>query len=201
LLPFGSPNEVTALLVRWNKGDAEAREALVPLVYEELRRVARKCLAANRHDHTLQGTALVHEAYLRLVGRTSVHWQDRAHFFAVASRLMRGILVDHARRRGASKRGGDVVTLVLDESIMLPKKKELDLLALDDALTRLATLDARQSQIVELRFFGGLSIEEVSHVVRISPATVKREWVTARLWLHDAMNKVANMTPERQQEI
>jgi RNA polymerase sigma-70 factor (ECF subfamily) len=187
-LPSDSSNQVTVLLARWNQGEAAAREALVPLVYEELRRVARKCLAEQRRDHTLQSTALVHEAYLRLVGRTSVHWQDRVHFFAVAARLMRGILVDHARKHSAAKRGGDAVPLVLDEALVLPKNNEVDLVALDDALTRLAKLDARQSQIVELRFFGGLSIEDVSHLVGISPATVKREWATARLWLHNAMS-------------
>jgi RNA polymerase sigma-70 factor (ECF subfamily) len=187
--PNQSPNQVTVLLARWNQGEEAAREALVPLVYEELRRVARKCLALQRRDHTLQSTALVHEAYLRLVGRTAVHWQDRVHFFAVASRMMRGILVDHARKHGAAKRGGEAVTLVLDEAVMLPNKKELNVVVLDEALTRLASLDARQGQIVELRFFGGLSIEEVAHMLGISPATVKREWATARLWLHNAMSE------------
>ena len=179
------------LLARWNQGEAAAREALVALVYEELRRIARRCLAQQRQDHTLQSTALVHEAYLRLVGRDSVHWQDRVHFFAVAARVMRGILVDHARRHSASKRGGDSVTLVLDEATSLPNAKELNLMALDEALDRLSTLDSRQSQIVELRFFGGLSIEDVSHVLAISPATVKREWASARLWLHKAMSRTA----------
>lgn len=182
-------NQVTVLLARWNQGEAAAREALVPLVYEELRRVARKCLAAQHGDHTLQSTALVHEAYLRLVGRESVHWQNRVHFFAVAARLMRGILVDHARKHTAAKRGGDAVTLVLDEAVTLPKKKELNLISLDDALTNLADLDPRQSQIVELRFFAGLSIEDVALALEISPSTVKREWATARLWLHNEMNK------------
>ena len=190
-MPSDSSNQVTVLLARWNQGETAAREELVPLVYEELRRVARKCLSEQHRDHTLQSTALVHEAYLRLVGRTSVHWQDRVHFFAVAARLMRGILVDHARRRGAAKRGGDAMTLVLDEAVTLPKKKELNLVALDEALTCLANLDKRQGQIVELRFFGGLSIEDVSLVLAISPATVKREWATARLWLHNAMSSTA----------
>jgi RNA polymerase sigma-70 factor (ECF subfamily) len=131
----------------------------------------------------------VHEAYLRLVGRSDVQWQNRVHFFAVAARMMRGILVDHARMHGAAKRGGNAVTLVLDDAVALPKKKELDLLSLDEALTGLAALDARQGQIVELRFFGGLSIEDTSRVLSISPATVKREWATARLWLHNAMSK------------
>jgi RNA polymerase sigma-70 factor (ECF subfamily) len=184
------PNQVTALLARWSQGEAGAREALVPLVYEELRRVARGCLAERRRDHTLQSTALVHEAYLRLVGRSSVHWRDRVHFCAVAARLMRGILVDHARIRGAAKRGGEALTLTLDESIALPKKKELDLVALDDALSGEAML-ARQSQIVELRFFGGLSIEDTSHVLGISPATVKREWATARIWSLREMSRCA----------
>jgi RNA polymerase sigma factor (TIGR02999 family) len=188
-LPSDSSNQVTVLLARWNQGEAAAREALVPLVYEELRRVARKCISKHPRDHTLQSTALVHEAYLRLVGRDSVHWQNRVHFFAVAARLMRGILVDHARKHGASKRGGDAVTLVLDEAATLPKKKELNLISLDDALTHLADLDPRQSQIVELRFFAGLSIEDVAHAMEISPSTVKREWATARLWLHNEMNK------------
>lgn len=188
-MPSDSQGQVTILLARWNQGEAAARDALVALVYPELRRVARKCLAQQQGDHTLQSTSLVHEAYLRLVGRDSVRWQDRVHFFAVASRLMRGILVDHARRHHAAKRGGATVTLVLDEALALPKKKDLDLLALDDALHGLSLLDARQRQIVELRFFGGLSIEDTSRVLGISPATVKREWSTARLWLHNAMRK------------
>jgi len=181
--------QVTELLARWNQGEAAAREALVPLVYEELRRVATRCLASQNQDHTLQCTALVHEAYLRLVGRESVHWKDRVHFFAVASRLMRGILVDHARMHQAAKRGGNAVTVLLDESLATPKQRELNVIALDYALTSLAALDDRQSQIVELRFFGGLSIEDTSHVLGISPATVKREWATARLWLLRQMSR------------
>jgi RNA polymerase sigma factor (TIGR02999 family) len=185
---------VTDLLARWSEGDGSARDALVPLVYDELRRIARKCLAGQRSSHTLQPTALVHEAYLRLVNadRNSIHWQSRLHFFAAASRMMRQILVDHARKHIAAKRGGGAVTLVLDENIALPQKASLDLLALDDAMKRLATLDARQCQIVELRFFGGLSIEETAQAVDISPATTKREWATARLWLHRAMSEGAD---------
>lgn len=179
----GTSRQVTELLARWSQGEAAAREALVPLVYEELRRVARGCLAGRPRDQTLQCTALVHEAYLRLVGRESVKWRDRVHFFAVASRLMRGILVDHARKQHAAKRGGNAVTLVLDEAIALPKTRQLDLVALDDALTSLTNIDERQGQIVEMRFFGGLSIEDTSEALGISPATVKREWATARLWL------------------
>ena len=188
MLPSSSA-QVTQLLVRWSDGDAAARDALIPLVYDELRRVARYALGRQRPDHTLGSTALVHEAYMRLVGRTSVHFENRAHFFAVASQLMRRILVDHARKHNAAKRGGDNVTLVLDDAIALPKKREIDLVSLDDALTTLADLDPRQANIVEMRFFGGLSIEETSLVLEISPATVKREWTTARTWLYDEMTR------------
>jgi RNA polymerase sigma factor (TIGR02999 family) len=172
---------VTELLARWNHGDVAARDALIPLVYEELRRLARKCLAGQGSAHTLQPTALVHEAYLRLVNREEVRWQDRLHFFAAAAQMMRQILVDHARMRTAAKRGGNAITLVLDENLDVPDKSNLDLIALDEAMNRLSLLDARQSRIVELRFFGGLSIEETAQVIDISPATTKREWTTARL--------------------
>jgi RNA polymerase sigma factor (TIGR02999 family) len=175
---------VTDLLSRWSGGDAAAGDALVPIVYDELRRIARKCLAGQRSGHTLQPTALVHEAYLRLVNRGSASWQNRAHFFAMAARMMRQILVDHARMHAAAKRGGNAITLVLDEAMAVPEKASLDLIALDDAMNRLAVLDARQCQIVELRFFGGLSIEETAEVIDISPATTKREWATARVWLY-----------------
>ena len=187
-VPPSSSYPVTELLARWSEGDTTARDALIPLIYDELRRVAGKCLSGQRNDHTLQPTALVHEAYLRLVKSDSANWQSRVHFFAVAATMMRQILVDHARRHTAAKRGGGALTLVLDEAVALPKKPALDLIALDDAMHRLAALDARQCQIVELRFFGGLSIEETSQVVDISPATTKREWATARLWLHRAMS-------------
>jgi RNA polymerase sigma factor (TIGR02999 family) len=186
-----SPNQVTELLARWSQGEEAAREKLVPLVYDELRRVARRCLAGQPQDQTLQSTALVHEAYLRLVGRSEVHWQNRVHFFAVAARLMRGILVDHARMRHAAKRGGSNLTLTLDDALAPPKQRALDLVALDDALNALATLDPKQGQLVELRFFAGLSIEDTSHVMGLSPATVKREWATARAWLYREMNREA----------
>jgi RNA polymerase sigma factor (TIGR02999 family) len=158
------------------------------LVYDELRRLARQYLAGQRSNHTLQSTALVHEAYLHLIACSSVHCQNRAQFFALAAQLMRRILVDHARARSAAKRQGNGLTLTLEESSVLPKKRAVDLVALDDALNSLARLDARQSEIVELRFFGGLSIEDTSHVLGISPATVKREWATARTWLHQEMS-------------
>jgi RNA polymerase sigma-70 factor (ECF subfamily) len=187
-LHSASSNSVTELLARWSEGDAAAREALVPVVYNELRRVAGRCLAG-QHNQTLQSTALVHEAYLRLVGQASPQVENRAHFFGIAARLMREILVDHARMRGAAKRGGHNLTLALDEAVALPQKREVDLVALDDALNGLAALDVRQSQIVDLRFFGGLSIEDTSYVLGISPATVKREWATARLWLHREISR------------
>jgi RNA polymerase sigma factor (TIGR02999 family) len=172
---------VTELLLRWSDGDVAAREQLIPLVYSELRRIAKRCLAS-QPQNTLQSTALVHEAYLRLVG-SSVRWEDRVHFFAVAAQLMRRVLVDHSRMKRAQKRGGDSVTLALDESLAVPAERELDLIALDDALNALAAIDERQAKLVELRFFAGLSIEETAHALEISPATVKREWATARLWL------------------
>jgi RNA polymerase sigma factor (TIGR02999 family) len=181
-LHSASSNQVTELLARWSEGDTAAREALLPVVYNELRRLAGRCLASQRNQ-TLQSTALVHEAYLRLVAQSPLRIESRTHFFGIAARLMREILVDHARMRRAAKRGANCLTLSLDEAIALPKKREVDLIALDDALNSLAILDPRQSQIVDLRFFGGLSIEDTSCFLGISPATVKREWATARLWL------------------
>lgn len=184
-------SSVTELLLRWNKGDGAAREKLVPLIYDELRRLARQCIARQHHQNTLQSTALVHEAYLRLIGNNSVQWNDRVHFFAVAAQLMRNILVDHARMKNAKKRGGECVTLSLTPEMAISKQRELDLIALDDALKGLAALDERQCRIVELRFFAGLSIDETSQALQISPATVKREWTTARLWLLREMDRTA----------
>ena len=175
---------VTKLLVLWSKGDQAALESLVPLVYEELRRVARYYLRQEKQNHTLSSTALVHEAYLKLVNQKEVNWQNRAHFFGVAAQMMRRILVDHARRRAYAKRGGGATTLALDEAMGTPKRREVDLVALDDALDSLAKLDERQSRMVELRFFGGLSIEETSEVLGVSAPTVKREWASARAWLY-----------------
>ena len=184
-----STARVSELLVSWGRGDQDAREALIPLVYGELRRLARYYLRGERPDHTLQSAALVNEAYLRLVRQEPPQWQNRAHFFGVAAQLMRQILVDHARNRQAGKRGAGVPRLTLDPRIGLPQKRELDLVALDDALNRLAGLDPQQSRLIELRFFGGLSIEETSEVLSISPATVKREWATARAWLQRDMKR------------
>jgi RNA polymerase sigma factor (TIGR02999 family) len=180
---------VSQLLVNWGNGDPDARETLIPLVYVELRRMARRYLQRERPDHTLQSAALVNEAYLRLVRGQPPRWQNRAHFFGVASQLMRHILVDHARNRLAAKRGAGASRLALAPDFGLPQRPEIDLVALDDVLRRLASLDEQQSRIVELRFFGGLSIEETAIVLGVSPATVKREWATARAWLHREMRK------------
>ena len=171
------------MLLAWNRGEQNAAEQLMPLVYDELRRLARQYLRRERSDHTLQATGLVHEAYLRLVDQSGVSWQDRAHFFAVAAKVMRRILVDHARTHAAEKRGGDREKIVLDEALVASGEKTLDLIALDEALHDLERLDARQSQIVELRFFGGLTNEEIGEVLEISPRTIKREWRLAKAWL------------------
>jgi RNA polymerase sigma factor (TIGR02999 family) len=176
--------DVTRLLIRWSNGDSAALDALMPLVYDELRRRARTYLSHEKPGHTLSSTALVHEAYLRLVTQSEVTWQNRVHFFAVAARMMRRILVDHARRNSYAKRGGGAVTLLLDEAVVPAHDRELNLVALDDALSALAKLDERQSRMVELRFFGGLSIEETSEVLGVSAPTVKREWASARAWLY-----------------
>ena len=183
-----SANSVTELLAKWRAGDEQALEALVPLVYDELRRVAHRYLRHERRDHTLQSTALVHEAYLRLLKQGTREFENRAHFLAISAQLMRQILVEYARQRKAAKRdGGDTITL--DDNISLLKTGNVDLVALDDALNGLAELDARQSRIVELRFFGGLSVEETSTVLGISPATVKRDWATAKVWLHHEISR------------
>ena len=179
---------VSELLAQWRAGDEESLRRLVPLVYNELRRLAHYYLRRERPGHTLQTTALVHEAYLCLMKGPPSEFANRAHFFAVCARLMREILVQYARRRNAAKRDGGY-KLTLDLANALPQGRNLDLIALDDALQELAKLDPQQSRIVELRFFGGLSIEETSHVLGISAATVKRHWTTARVWLHDEINR------------
>jgi len=161
----------------------------MPLVYDELRKLARHYLRQERPDHTLQSTELVHEAFMRMVGQNPPEWQSRAHFYGVAARLMRQILVDHARKQGAGKRGGDSLKLTLSDGIAESTDKGMDILALDDALNRLTELSQQQSKIVELRFFSGLSIEDTSEVLGISPATVKRHWTTARAWLFREMNR------------
>ncbi|MDQ3625658.1 MAG: sigma-70 family RNA polymerase sigma factor [Verrucomicrobiota bacterium] len=174
---------VTQLLIDWTKGNRDAAAGLMPLVYEELRQLARGYLQRERADHTLQATGLVHEAYLRLVDQKTTTWQNRAHFFGVAAQLMRRILVDHARRHRTEKRGGEWTKVEFDEALAPSASRTLDVIALDDALHDLAKLNPQHSQIVELRFFGGMTIEEVAEVLDVSPRTVQREWRMARAWL------------------
>jgi RNA polymerase sigma factor (TIGR02999 family) len=184
-----SSTRINKLLADWGQGNEEAREALIPVVYNELRRQARRHLRGERPDHTLESAALVNEAYLRLVRQEVPQWQNRAHFFGVATQLMRHILVDHARKRLAAKRGAGAPLLALDPEIAPSEKPGIDLVALDDALSKLAALDSEQARLIELRFFGGLSIEETAVVLGVSPATVKREWVTARAWLRRELKR------------
>lgn len=185
------PHEkISELLAKWEAGESSALNQLLPLIYSELHSIAHQHLRKERPDHTLQSTALVHEVYLRFVRQGSGHFENREHFFAIASQLMRQILTEHARRRRAAKRDGGF-KITLDTAGVLTKKRGVDLLALDEALTELARLDPEQSRIVELRFFGGLSIEETSRVLGISAASVKRHWATARLWLYQQMSKAA----------
>jgi RNA polymerase sigma-70 factor, ECF subfamily len=176
--------DVTALLVEVANGNQAAQEKLVPLVYDQLKRLARRYMRHERAGHTLQTTALVHEAYLKLVGQHSPHWQSRDQFYGTAAQLMRRILIDHARRHLREKRGGTQVILPLEEALAFTPEHSEDLLKLDEALDRLSKLDPRQSRIVELRFFGGLSVEETSRFLNVSPITVKRDWAVARVWLY-----------------
>jgi RNA polymerase sigma factor (TIGR02999 family) len=180
--------EVTSLLLDWRGGDVAALERLIPLVYDELRRVARAHLRREPADRTLQTTALVHEAYLRLVNLKELTLHDRTHFFAVAARLMRQILVDHARRKRAGKRGGGVAAVSLADAPLGADRASVDLLALDEALDKLRVFDARQCEVVELRFFAGLTVEEVAEALAISRATAEREWAMAKAWLYDRLS-------------
>jgi RNA polymerase sigma factor (TIGR02999 family) len=180
--------QITGLLLNWSNGDEKALEALTPLLYQELRRMARNCMKRERPDHTLQSTALVHEAYMRLVDQRVV-WKGREHFFAIAAQMMRRILVDHAKKNHSAKRGSGVRPLSLDEPLIVSAKPDKDLVALDEALTRLATHDPQRSKIIELRFFGGLSNEESAVVLGISPATVQRQWAGARAWLYRELSR------------
>jgi RNA polymerase sigma factor (TIGR02999 family) len=186
-----SSKSVSQLLAKWKDGDQEALRELVPLVYAELRRLAHYYLQGENPGHTLESTALVHEAYLRLADRMPLQVQNRAHFFAVASHLMRQILVDYARRRRRAKRGGGC-KLTLDEAAFLPGGRNVDLVALNRALDELSRLDGQQVQIVELRFFGGLSIPETARMLGISPATIKRHWTSARIWLHRELSRTSH---------
>ncbi len=179
----GEPEGVTQLLLAWNDGDESALEKLVPLVYQELHRLAKRQMQRELPDHSLQTTALINEAYLRLVGLSNVHWQNRAHFFALCARLMRRILVDFARSRHYTKRGGGAQPISLSESLVVSPRLSTDLVAVDDALNALTTMDARKGQVVELRFFGGLTLEETAAVLKVSSDTVRRDWKLAKVWL------------------
>jgi RNA polymerase sigma factor (TIGR02999 family) len=185
----GAAPDVTQLLVNWSRGDQAALDQLMPLVYGELRRLASAYLRRERSNHTLQSTALVHEAFLRMVNQQEVQWKNRAHFYGIAAQMIRRILVDYARSQHAEKRGAGAIKLELDEAMAVPQSSsQVDLLGLSDALDRLAELDERQSRVVELRFFAGLSIEETAEVLHLSPASIKREWQTARAWLFREMS-------------
>jgi RNA polymerase sigma-70 factor (ECF subfamily) len=179
-----SPGEVTQLLVDWGNGDKAALDRLTPLVHEELHRLAHRHMRLERPNHTLQTTALVNEAYVRLVDQRNLHWKNRTHFFAIASKLMRRILVDLARAHYRSKRGGGALQVSLDEVAMVSQERAEELVALDEALTRLAEMDERKSQVVELRFFGGMTVEETAEAVGKSPITIKRDWDSAKAWLY-----------------
>jgi len=183
------PHEVTQLLIDWSNGRQDAVEPLFPLVYEELRRLAHRYMRRERPGHTLQTTAVVHEAYLRLIDQNHVQWQNRAHFFAIAAQMMRRILITHAQSHAYAKRGGGALKVSLDEAAVLSPARAGELIALDEALKSLAVIDVRRSQVVELRFFGGLSNEEIAEVLKISPNTVTRDWNVARAWLYREMSK------------
>jgi len=188
-----SSTQVTQLLGRWRNGDREALDSLIPLVYNELRRIAQHYLRNERPGHTLQSTALVHEAYVRMINQDLPQWQNRAHFFAVAAQLMRQILVDHARAYRSDKRGGGVCNLALDVAEQDALQVDVDIVALDDALKTLTAMDTQQGKVVELKFFGGLSIEDTAEVLGVSSSTVKRDWITARAWLHRELDRSATL--------
>src|SRR5437016_3664410 len=184
-----STHEVTQLLIEWSNGDKAALDKLMPLIYDELRRLAHHYMSREHSGHTLQTTAVVNEAYLRLINRKGVHWQNRAHFFAIAAQLMRSILVDHARSHAYAKRGGGARKIALDDAMVISQQRAAEVVALDDALKRLAEIDPLQSRLVEMKFFGGLTIEETGEVLGLSPATIKREWSTAKAWLYHELSK------------
>jgi len=184
-----APQEVTQLLIAWSNGDQESLDRLVPMVYDELRRIARRYMEREPVGHMLQTTALVNEAYLRLIEQKEVKWQNRAHFFAISAQLMRRILVSMARARHAEKRGGEARQVSLDEAMVVSEERAAELVALDEALNELAALDPRRSRVVELRYFGGLSVEETAEVLKISPDTVMREWKRAKAWLYSELTR------------
>jgi RNA polymerase sigma factor (TIGR02999 family) len=184
----GTPQEVTQLLAAWRDGDQQALDKLMPLVYDELRRLAHRYMKRQKDGQTLQTTAVVHEAYLRLAGRDEVHWQNRAHFFAVCAQMMRNLLVDRARARQADKRGGGINQVELDEGELVAPAQLDEVLELNEALEKLSEIDPRKSRIIEMRYFGGMSVEETAAVLELSPITIKREWLKARAWLYLEMN-------------
>lgn len=188
--------DVTILLAELTKGNKEAASKLIPMVYDELRRLARGYMRRERSDHTLQATALVHEAYLKLVEQRSVDWQSRAHFFGIAAQVMRRILVDHARRHVREKRGGGRRPVPMDEALVFAPEQSPELIKLDEALERLTKLDPRQGKIVELRFFGGLTVEQAADLLGISPKTVKRDWAVAKVWLHGELRRSDGDVPK-----
>ena len=188
-MPKSSPKEITQLLLAWSHGEQAALDQLIPLVHDELRRIAKRYMRREQPGQTMQTTALVDEAYLRLIDSSRVHWQNRAHFFAIAAQLMRRILVDFARSRHNLKRGGRAEQVSLDEALVISPERGADIVALDDALKALASLDARQSQVVELRFFGGLSINETAEALKVSEGTVRRDWSLAKAWLHRELSR------------
>jgi RNA polymerase sigma factor (TIGR02999 family) len=183
-----SPHEITQLLEDWSNGNQAALDTLYPLVHDELLRMARRYMSRERKDHTLQTTALINEAYLRLVEQRHVHWQNRAHFFAISAQIMRRILIDHARRYNYAKRGAGAQKISLDETAVAARDRATELLSLDEALHRLAEIDPRRSRVVELRFFGGLDNDEIAAVLKISPNTVTRDWNLARAWLYQELS-------------
>jgi RNA polymerase sigma-70 factor, ECF subfamily len=194
---MSATHDITQLLVRASSGEQRAVDVLLPVVYEELRLIAERCLRRERPDHTLQTTALVHEAYMKLVDQRQVQWQNRAHFFAIAAQAMRRILVNHAKSVNRVKRGGKRGRVPLDESLAVTPDQDINLVALDEAMERLAQIDPRKSKLVELRFFGGMSIEETAEVLGIAPATVKRDWNFAKAWLYRELTRDEGLEAER----
>jgi RNA polymerase sigma-70 factor, ECF subfamily len=190
-MPPPLPQQLTQLLIAWSDGSREALDELFPLVYDELRRIARRYMRRERQGHTLQTTALVNDAYLRLIDQTQVQWQNRAHFFAIAAQMMRRILVDHARAQVVEKRGGGAERVELDDAFISADAKSAELVALDDALKSLAKIDPRRAEVVELRYFGGLSNEEIAEVLKVHENTVTRDWNMARAWLYKELSKEA----------
>ncbi len=187
-----SSHEVTQLLIDWSKGDPAALDRLMPLVYDELRRIAKRYMARQSPGHTLQTTALINEAFIKLVGKGEKQWRNRAHFFGVAAQAMRHILVDYARSQQYAKRGGRARELTLDEALTVTEERAAELVALDDALNELARVDPRKSNVVELRYFGGLSVEETAEVLKVSPVTIMRDWSMAKAWLHRELTKATS---------